>query len=325
MWQQFSPEKPQWPTVELIIVGILPLVLVLVGTICNMGCIIVLLSRTHRNNCRSHQPTSTNVYLIYLCFVDTVGLYQFNLDNAIGNLTGKSITDRSLVACKLIEFTGYYTLHLPVMYLTMATVDRTFMLWSSAYKRKIARPKQAWKICILIAGIFVVTDCFLLALGYRADDGSIQCYHTTNAVLTKAFNLFIIWFHLVFMSMVSFVVMIISTVLAIIKLIRLPRVNEAAYLRNKRISVMLGLMCAAYILLTLPNRLCFTVLAPLLEDSSGSNTIFALSDLLTYLASSLNFLFLSVSVKGFWRDLGNLFIMKKFCSNTIGTTTDILP
>ncbi|CAF4587098.1 unnamed protein product, partial [Didymodactylos carnosus] len=231
---------------------------------------------------------------------------------------------RSLVTCKLIEFIGYYTLHLPVMYLTMATVDRTFMLWSRTYKRKIAQPKQAWKLCILIAGIFVVTDCFLLALGYRADDGSIQCYHSTNGALTKAFNLFIIWFHLVFMSMVSFVVMIISTVLAIIKLVRLPRVNEASYLRNKRISIMLGLMCIAYILLTLPNRLCFTVFAPLLERTPGSNTIFALSDLLTYLASALNLLFLSISVKGFRRDLGNLFIMRRFRSNTIDTTTGTL-
>ncbi|CAF1482312.1 unnamed protein product [Didymodactylos carnosus] len=196
------------------------------------------------------------------------------------------------------------------------------MLWSRTYKRKIAQPKQAWKLCILIAGIFVVTDCFLLALGYRADDGSIQCYHSTNGALTKAFNLFIIWFHLVFMSMVSFVVMIISTVLAIIKLVRLPRVNEASYLRNKRISIMLGLMCIAYILLTLPNRLCFTVFAPLLERTPGSNTIFALSDLLTYLASALNLLFLSISVKGFRRDLGNLFIMRRFRSNTIDTTTE---
>ncbi|CAF0866579.1 unnamed protein product [Didymodactylos carnosus] len=324
MWQQFSPETPQWPTAELIIISIFPLVFVLVGTICNVLCMIVLWSRNQQDNSRNHQATSTNVYLICLCFADTLGLYSFNLDNAIGNLTGKAITDRSLVTCKLIEFMGNYTIHVSVMYLTMATVDRTSMLWSLAYKRKIAQPKQAWKICILIAGVFVVTDCFLLALGYRAYDGSIQCYLSTNAVLTKVFNLFTIWFHLVFMSMITFAIMIIFTVLAIIKLVRLPRVNAASFLRNKRISVMLGLMCISYILLTLPNRLCFSVLSPLLESTPGSNTIYALSNLLTSLASSLNFLYLSVSVKGFWRDLRNLFHLRRFGSNTIGTTTSTL-
>ncbi|CAF1167274.1 unnamed protein product [Didymodactylos carnosus] len=145
MLQQFSPETPQWPTVELIIIGILPHVIVLVG------------------------------------------LYQFNLDNAIANLTGKGITNRSLVTCKLIEFIGYYTLHLPVMYLTMATVDRTFILWSPAYKRKIAQSKQAWKLCILIAGIFVITECFLLALGYRADDVE-QIFANERSEIEKILN-----------------------------------------------------------------------------------------------------------------------------------------
>ncbi|CAF1069874.1 unnamed protein product [Didymodactylos carnosus] len=320
VWQNFAPEIPRLPTLELILVGIMPLVLTLCGTICNLLCIIVLLSKLRREASRNSHRVSTNVYLICLCFADTIALYQFNLDNSVANLTGKSIMSRSLITCKLLEFFGYYTLHLPVAYLTMATIDRTFMLWSPAYKRKIAHPKQAWRICISIAGTLLLTDCFLLALGYVDADGTIQCFHSTNAALYKAFLLYLTWFHLVLMTMVPFAVMLLCTLLTIIKLVRLPRVNEASYLRNRRISIMLACMCITYILLTLPNRLCFSVLTPLVESSIAANVIFSLTDSLTYLASSLNYLFLSVTVKGFWTDLRSLLTMRRFHSHTTETT-----
>ncbi|CAF1376882.1 unnamed protein product [Didymodactylos carnosus] len=323
-WQNFAPETPRLPTLELIIVGIMPLCLMVCGTIGNLLCIMVLLSKLRREASRNSHRVSTNVYLIWLCFSDSISLYQFSLDNSVANLTGKSIMSRSLVTCKLLEFFGYYTLHLPVVYLTMATIDRTFMLWSPAYKRKIAHPKQAWRICISIASILLLTDCFLLALGYVEADGTIQCFQSRNAALYRAFLLFLTWFHLVLMTMVPFAVMGMCTLLTIIKLVRLPRVNEASYLRNKRIAIMLACMCITYILLTLPNRMVFSVLTPLVETSIGANVIFSLADSLTYLASSLNCLFLSVSVKGFWSDLWSLFTMNKLRSRTTETISATL-
>lgn len=77
--------------------------------------------------------------------------------------------------------------------------------------------------------------------------------------------------------------------------------------RNRRISIMLLLMCFTYIILTLPNRLCFSVFVSQLIGHDYSDTVFLLSNTLMYTRSALNVFFLYISVHGFQRDVRRLF------------------
>ena len=77
--------------------------------------------------------------------------------------------------------------------------------------------------------------------------------------------------------------------------------------RNRRISIMLLLMCFTYVILTLPNRLCFSVFVTQLVGHDYSDTVFLLSNTLMYTRSALNVFFLYISVYGFQRDVRRLF------------------
>ncbi|CAF3313652.1 unnamed protein product [Rotaria sp. Silwood2] len=118
-----KPDPLPWDTIELIIGGIIPIGLIVIGTLGNILCIGILLSEAHRQ-------TSTNVYLIFLCLMDTISLYQWNLSRALQVFTNNKQTmwGSSLIMCKLSQFFPYYTLHTSAMFLTLVELDRACLL-----------------------------------------------------------------------------------------------------------------------------------------------------------------------------------------------------
>jgi hypothetical protein len=76
--------------------------------------------------------------------------------------------------------------------------------------------------------------------------------------------------------------------------------------RNRRISIMLLLMCLAYVISTLPNRLCFSVFADQLIGHDYTDTVFLSTNTLMYTRNAMNMFFLYISVNGFRRDIRNL-------------------
>ncbi|CAF1279442.1 unnamed protein product, partial [Didymodactylos carnosus] len=78
-----SGNSAAWIRAELIVTGILPIILVVFGTISNLLSAIALATKESRKS-------STNIYLIFLCIVDTLSLYQWNLDYAVIQFTGLS-------------------------------------------------------------------------------------------------------------------------------------------------------------------------------------------------------------------------------------------
>jgi hypothetical protein len=187
---KIDPEP--YETVELIVSGIIPLIFLVIGTFGNLLCIIILLKKEHRQ-------TSTNIYLIFLCIMDTISLYQWNLSYIVFMFTdGKNqVSNQSLFLCKASEFFAFYTLHTSAMFLTLVSVDRACLLWSRRYKRKIARPRVALILCIIILVVLVGLDGFLFELGleYTIYDNStgkevtvVGCYYSYNANLNQFFN-----------------------------------------------------------------------------------------------------------------------------------------
>ncbi len=81
--------------------------------------------------------------------------------------------------------------------------------------------------------------------------------------------------------------------------------------RNRRISIMPLSMCLAYVLLTLPNRLCFSVFPNQIIGHDYTDIVFLSSNTLMYTRNAINVFFLYISVHGFRRDVRQL--MLKCC------------
>ena len=185
-----DPEPYQ--TVELIVSGIIPIILIVVGTFGNLLCVTILLKKANRR-------TSTNIYLIFLCVLDTLSLYQWNLSYMVYLFTGgkQQITDQSLFLCKWGEFLCFYTLHASAMFLTLVSLDRACLLWSRWYKRKIARAPVALGFCIIILLILFGLDGFIFGFGveytiYNNSTGTqmtvVGCYYSLNDNLNQFFG-----------------------------------------------------------------------------------------------------------------------------------------
>jgi hypothetical protein len=181
-----------YETAEVIVSGIIPIILIVVGTIGNLLCVIILLKKENRK-------ISTNIYLIFLCIMDTLSLYQWNLTYMVFTFTGGKlqIINQSLFLCKSVEFLAFYTLHTSAMFLTLVSLDRACLLWNRWYKRKIAQANVALIFCIIILLILFGLDGFLFGLGieYTVYDNStgtqttyVGCYYSLNDNLNQFFT-----------------------------------------------------------------------------------------------------------------------------------------
>ena len=112
------------------------------------------------------------------------------------------------------------------------------------------------------------------------------------------------------MYFLPFSVIFVCTLLTMKKLFirRLTRNSQLANSaqRNRRISIMLLLMCVTYIISTLPNRLCFSLFADQITGHEYTDTIFLATNTLMYTRNAMNAFFLYISVFGFRRDIRNL-------------------
>lgn len=109
-----------------------------------------------------------------------------------------------------------------------------------------------------------------------------------------------------------FTVIILCTLITVKKLCnRSTFANEQLALshqRNRRISIMLLLMCLTYVVATLPNRLCFSVFADQLIGYDYTDTVFLATNTLMYTRNSLNAFFLYLSVHGYRRSLRSIML-----------------
>jgi hypothetical protein len=189
-WKRKLDPRP-YEIAELIVSDVIPIILIVIGTSGNLLSTFILLKKENRH-------TSTNVYLIFLCIMDTLSLYQWNLSYVLYTFTGGKlqITNQSLFLCKFGEFLSFYTLHTSAMFLTFVSLDRACLLWSRSYKRKIARARVAVIFCIIILLVLFALNGFLFGLGveFTTYDNStgmqmtvVACYYSLNNNLNQFF------------------------------------------------------------------------------------------------------------------------------------------
>lgn len=191
-WRR-TQNSPEFETAELIVSGILPMVLIVIGTIGNLGAVLILLSKENRQ-------ISTNIYLIFLCVADTISLYQWNLNQAFTTFTHGQITiwGNSLIMCKLTRFFPNYALHASAMFLTFVELDRACLLRSAWYKTKISQPRVTILICILILILLCILNGFLFSFGYEysiidpqtgIEQTAMICYYSINPSINDFYNI----------------------------------------------------------------------------------------------------------------------------------------
>ncbi|CAF4519731.1 unnamed protein product, partial [Rotaria sp. Silwood2] len=190
-----------YETAELIISAIIPIILIIIGTIGNLISIFILFNK-------ENYQISTNIYLIFLCLMDTISLYQWNLKHAVHTITAgrREIWGRSVFLCQLGQFFAFYTLHTSAMFLTFVELDRACLLRSTWYKRKIAQPRIALIICTIILVVLFALNGFLFGLGFEysiynnstgIQETLIECYYSLNPQLNNFFSFQYVWIHLV--------------------------------------------------------------------------------------------------------------------------------
>jgi hypothetical protein len=284
--------------VEKILGGILPIVLIIIGTIGNIICIICLLRRKHR------RAPATFIYLIFLFSADTLSLYQWNLNYVVilfGN--ERQLSNKSLFLCKSVAFLSFYTLHSSAIFLTLVSIDRTLVLWSRYYRFHMAKRLQAFIISIIVLIILFAIDGFVLSLGLIDENThKVICYYSLNANLMDFYINIYPWIHLILMYIIPFIIMIIGIILIIIKLFN-RRINARHVHHKHRLSLMLIGMCIVYMVLTLPNRLCFSVFLSDILNHVYTDTILLASNTLLYTRNATNIFFLYIGSAKFRRQL----------------------
>ncbi|CAF2040876.1 unnamed protein product [Rotaria magnacalcarata] len=304
-------DPPPYETADLVISGIIPMVLIVIGTVGNiMSSLILLKNENYR--------LSTNVYLIFLCIVDTISLYQWNLNQAIYTFTDGTNQGwgQSVFLCKMSEFFGFYTLHASAMFLTFVQLDRAFLLRSRWYKAKIAHPRVALIICAIILLTLFVLNGFLFGLGFEystynnstgIEETQLACYYSMDQTLNAFFSIQYSWIHVIIMYFLPFSIMFVCTLLVVKKLLSTQSFSNqqlaTSAKRNRRIALMLLFMCLAYVVCTLPNRLCFSFFANELIGHDYTDTVFLATNTLMYTRNALNAFFLYQSVYSFRRDV----------------------
>ncbi|UJR25334.1 hypothetical protein I4U23_006684 [Adineta vaga] len=283
---------------ELILGGIIPILLIFIGTISNLLCIFCLLCRKHR------RIRSTYIYLIFLFLADTFSLYQWNLNDIFMQFNnGTQLTNKSLFLCHSIAFLSFYTLHLSALFLTLVSIDRTLLLWSRYYRIHMTKRCHALIISLIVLIALFILDGFLLSLGIREKDtNEIQCYYSFNLNLMVFYQTVYPWIHFVVMYIIPFLIMIIGIILIIIKLYN-HRLSTRFSHQKRRSCIMLIAMCIVYMILTLPNRLCFSIFYSRLLNHSYTDTILLGSNALLYTRNATNIIFLYLSSTTFRKQL----------------------
>lgn len=286
---------------EMILGGIIPIILIVIGTIGNILCINYLLQRKQRRS------RSTYIYLIFLFIADTLSLYQWNLNYVVmefGN--GKQLSDESLFLCRSIAFLSFYTLHLSAIFLTFVSIDRTLILWSRYYRFNLTKRRQAFIISIIVCILLFSIDGFLLSFGIiDKNTNNITCYYTLNNNLLNFYQNIYPWIHLIIMYIIPFIIMLIGIILIIIKLYN-RRTNTRYFNQNQRLSLMLVFMCIVYMMLTLPNRLCFSIFYSDLLNHIYTDTVLLGSNTLLYTRNATNILLLYINSTKFRKQLAKI-------------------
>lgn len=159
-------------------ISILPIILVITGTIGNSLAFYVLTSKRLRNY-------STMIYFATLTIVDTVSLYQWNFNFFYRynlNENNLNLEETSLFLCRYVSFMAYFSLLTSAWILTLISIDRYLILTNSFWKLNSKKGKFSLIIVLTIVFISASINIPIVFLNGEVSKAKILCYTTKYAV-----------------------------------------------------------------------------------------------------------------------------------------------
>ena len=305
-----------------------PIILV-IGTIGNILSILVFARKGMRN-------LTSALYLIVLAIADLLLLYLGLLRYYIRELTDVDIRDTSETACKLHIIFVYFMRHFTSWILVSVTVERFISVWYP-FKAKI--------ICTLRNGAIV-----LAALGLVLFSANLHSLWTMELVSTsnttdsyecrtvkhKGLRFFDFkiwpWIDSFIASYCPFAIMLVFNILIIVRITRPQRYktdtsgNSPKNIKLTSLTAMLLTVNLAFLVLTTPGTLYFIGQHTWWKEEKRKyperfEIFWAVSNLLLYVNSAINFPLYCISGPRFRRELAGMFLSPA-CHNRVGTVSD---
>jgi hypothetical protein len=268
------------------IVGIIALILIVFGVICNMAAFSIFIFSKQINTIPSMR------YLAFISITDTLSLFVWNLNHFLGpNLNAPPIETWSIFNCKFLPFLQYSSLQCSGLLYSILSVDRYFSVFSlpGSFFSKLPfgtiKNATLWSLGI-IATIYTVNLHLIILMGYY---GPTNGSNTTGVICFKSAvypngNMSPMWDYanMVIYNFFPFIIMLIFNSLLIQKTFNLHAKRQdardsAQYIsanrRKERLTISLVVITFAFIILTLPSTILFSFLLETLKNSNARWTL----------------------------------------------------
>lgn len=253
-----------------------PLLLILIGTICNFCTLIILCRTTFRNT--NKRPTLH--YMRAIAVLDTIILYGWNFDQFLQGTLAIQMITYSVLSCKIFSFTNYLTYHVSAWLRVLICLDRYLSL---------SRLHRTWfsisrNVLILIGGIFLIF--ILLNFHFLL----FVCYDENARVNIDAldYRVYPMWDHLnlLIYNCLPFLFMLIfnsGIIYHLISLRRLSTIRKHSRIQHGAISATLLITTCLFFLMTTPSSIAYAYF------SQTNETILYALDSLLYTYHILSF------------------------------------
>ncbi|CAF0944227.1 unnamed protein product [Adineta steineri] len=212
------------------LLAIYSLLLILIGTPCNLLCCIIYFQKANRSN-------SIKIIFGYLAFLDTIVLYTFNLNyvirefNSDFNITNitynnsdkhdnsiyviiikKNLEEYSVLICRFLSYLAFSTLQTSSWVLAFGSFNRYLLIKKLSHFEFICKRPYTIAICLFFTCLFFFSNMHILFMnGYRSSSGRVTCYGNLRfpsyMVLYQRLHLFI------YSLLPSFILFILNTLL----------------------------------------------------------------------------------------------------------------
>jgi len=202
--------------------SIYSLILILIGTPCNLLCCLIYFQKGNRSN-------SIKTIFGYLAILDTIVLYTFNLNYVVrefnidyqlnyfnGNkstkiystlpndininivVIKKNLEEYSLFVCRGLSYIAFSTLQTSSWILAFGSLNRYLLISKLTKLKFICKRQYTIIICLCITCAFFLTNLHILWMnGYRSSTGTIICYQN------KYYSTYMLWYQRVHLCLYS--------------------------------------------------------------------------------------------------------------------------
>jgi hypothetical protein len=319
------------------ILSIYTIILILVGTCCNLTSFVVMLGK----NIRKY---SCMRYLAILSLVDVIVLYQWNLNSFYKYFLTKpphfiDLDELSVFWCRWISYFAFSSLQMSSWLLALVSLDRVMIFYSRWWKKNMTEPKRVNLIILfLFVVIFGLNSHILFLNGYKlvsstqfnetqasnptqlkfdnklASKERIICYQTKS---DKQY-IFPKWerVHLLVYNAIPFTIMLVCNSLIIYNVKfanKIQSKNQNSMKKKRRMTFMLILVTFSFMCLTLPSVIVHTFFREHLKTKSYRRLVNLVVNNLLHTSHGINFFLYVFSAPNFRAELRKVVVMGLGC------------